>query len=115
MQDILNRFGIKDAKPIKTPMRTNGHLDLDIGGKYMHQKVYWTMIGSLLYLCVSRPDIMLYVCMCVIFQSDTKECHLRAMKKILSYLVHTPYFGLWYLKGSTFDLVGYSDVDYARC
>jgi hypothetical protein len=66
-QDILTKFGMKDAKPIKTPMGTNGHLDLDTGGKSVDQKVYRSMIGSLLYLCASRPDIMLSVCMCARF------------------------------------------------
>jgi hypothetical protein len=66
-QDILTKFGMKDGKPIKTPMGTNGHLDLDTGGKSVDQKVYRSMIGSLLYLCASRPDIMLSVCMCARF------------------------------------------------
>jgi hypothetical protein len=61
---------MKDAKPIKTPMGTNGPLNLDTGGKSVDQKVYWSMIGSLLYLCASRPDIMLSVCMCARFQAD---------------------------------------------
>jgi hypothetical protein len=73
------------------------------------------MIGSLLYLCASRPDIMLSVCMCARFQSDPRECHLVAVKRILRYLVATPCFGIWYPKGSTFDLIGYSDSDYAGC
>jgi hypothetical protein len=73
------------------------------------------MIGSLLYLCASRPDIMLSVCMCARFQANPKEVHLRAVKRIMRYLVYTPKFGLWYPKGSTFDLIGYSDADYARC
>jgi hypothetical protein len=64
IQDILTKFGMKDAKPIKTPMGANGHLDLDTGGKSVDQKVYRSMIGSLLYSCASRPDIMLSVCMC---------------------------------------------------
>jgi hypothetical protein len=114
-QDILTKFEMKDAKPIKTPMGTNGHLDLDTGGKSVDQKAYRSMIGSLLYLCASRPDIMLSVCMCARFQVDPKEVHLRAMKRILRYLVHTPKFGLWYPKGSTFDLIGYSDADWAGC
>jgi hypothetical protein len=114
-QDILTKFGMKDAKPIKTPMGTNGHLNLDTGGKSVDQKVYRSMIGSLLYLCASRPDIMLFVCMCARFQADPKEDHLRVIKRILRYLVHTPKFGLWYPKGSTFDLIGYSDVDWAVC
>jgi hypothetical protein len=115
IQDILNKFGMKDAKPIKTPMGTNGHLDLDTRGKSVDQKVYRSMIGSLLYLCASRPDIMLSVCMCARFQVDPKEAHLRAIKRILRYLVYTPKFGLWYPRGSTFDLIGYSDADWAGC
>jgi hypothetical protein len=115
IQDILNKFGMKDAKPIKTPMGTNGHLDLDTGGKSVDQKVYRSMIGSLLYLCASRPDITLFVCMCARFQADPKEVYLRAMKRIMRYLVYTPKFGLWYPKGSTFDLIEYSDADWAGC
>jgi hypothetical protein len=115
IQDILNKFGMKDAKPIKTPMGTNGHLDLDTGGKSVDQKVYRSMIGPLLYLCASRPDIMLSVCMCARFQADPKEVHLRAMKRIMRYLVYNPKFGLWYPKGSTFDLIGYFDADWAGC
>ena len=96
-------------------MTLNGHLDLDMGGKAVDQKVYRSMIGSLLYLCASRPDIMLSVCMCARFQAAPKECHLRAVKRILRYLVHTPNLGLWYPKGSKFNLIGYSDADYAGC
>jgi hypothetical protein len=112
IQDILNKFGMKDAKPIKTPMGTNGHLDLNTGGKSVDQKVYRSMIGSLLYLCASQPDIMLSVCMCARFQADPKEVHLRAVKRIMRYLVYMPKFGLWYPKGSTFDLIGYSGADW---
>jgi hypothetical protein len=115
IQDILNMFGMKDAKPIKTPMGTNGHIDLDTGGKFVDQNVYQSMIGSLLYLCSSRLDIMLSVCMCARFEADPKEVHLRAVKRIMRYLVYTPKFGLWYPKGSTFDLIGYSDADWAGC
>jgi hypothetical protein len=115
IQDILKKFGMKNDKPIKTPMGTNGHLDLDTRGKFVDQKVYWSMIGSLLYLCASWPDIMLSLCMCARFQANPKEVHLRAMKRIMRYLVYTPKFGLWYPKGSTFDLIGYSDADYAGC
>jgi hypothetical protein len=114
-QDLLKRFGMKDAKPTKTPMGTDERLDLNKGGKSVDQKAYQSMIGSLLYLCASTPDIMLSVCMCARFQSNPKECHLVAVKRILRYLVSTPCFGIWYPKGSTFDLIGYSDSDYAGC
>jgi hypothetical protein len=114
-QDLLKRFGRKDAKPAKTPMGTDRHVDLNKGGKSVDQKAYQSMIGSLLYLCASRPDIMLSVCMCARFQYDPRECHLVTVKRILRYLVATPCFGIWYPKGSTFDLIGYSDSDYAGC
>jgi hypothetical protein len=94
IQDILTKFGMKDAKPIKTPMGINGHLDLDTGGKSIDQKIYRSMIGALLYLCASRPNIMLFVCICARFQADPKEVHLRALKRIMRYLVYTPKFGL---------------------
>jgi hypothetical protein len=103
------------AKRIKTPMDTNGHLDLGMGGKSVDQKVYHSIIGSLLYLCASRLDIMLGVCMCVRFQATSKECHMRAIKIIMRYLVLTPNLGLWYLKVFHFDLTNYFDADYAGC
>jgi hypothetical protein len=113
--DMLKKFDMNKAKPIKTPMPTTGHLDLNNDGEAVDQKVYRSMIGSLLYLCASRPDIMLSVCMCARFQANPKRCHLMAVKRIFWYLVHTPNFGLWYPKGSTFTLLGYSDSDYAGC
>jgi hypothetical protein len=103
------------VKPIKTPMGTNGHLDFDMGGKPVDQKLYHSMIDSLLYLCAYMPDIMLSVCMCARFQVAPKECHLRAVKRIMRYLALTHYLGLWYPKGAHFELIGYSDVDYVRC
>ena len=83
-----------ECKTIKTPIPTNGHLDLDEGGNIVDQTLYHSMIGSLLYLTVSRPDIMFSVCMCASFQANPKEAHLIAIKRILRYLKHTPNIGL---------------------
>nr|AAP12940.1 transposon protein, putative, CACTA, En/Spm sub-class [Oryza sativa Japonica Group]ABF96438.1 transposon protein, putative, CACTA, En/Spm sub-class [Oryza sativa Japonica Group] len=115
IKDLLKRFGLEDAKPIKTPMATNGHLDLDEGGKPVDLKLYHSMIGSLLYLTASRPDIMFSVCMCARFQAAPKKCHLVAVKRILRYLKHSSTIGLWYPKGAKFKIVSYSDLDYAVC
>jgi hypothetical protein len=71
--DILKKFGMDKAKPIKTLMGTNGHFDLDLGGTSVDQKVYCSMIGSLFYLCASSPNIMLSVCMCARFQAAPKD------------------------------------------
>jgi hypothetical protein len=113
--DILKKFDIDKAKPIKTPMSTNGHLDLDMSTKSVDQMVYYSIIDSLLYLCASRSDIILSVCICVKFQAAPKECHLRVIQSIVRYLVLAPNLGLWYPKGSHFDLIGYSDPDYVGC
>jgi hypothetical protein len=114
-KDLLKRFKMDDCKPIKTPMPLNRYLDLDERGKLIDQTLYRSMIGSLLYLTVSRPDIMFSVCMCARFQARPKEPHLSVVKRILRYLKHTPSIGLWYPKGARFQLVGYSDSDYADC
>ena len=113
LKDVLRKFGMQDCKGVKIPMPTNGHLCTDENGIDFDHKVYRSMIGSLLYLCASRPDIMLSVCMCARFQATPKESHHKAVKHILRYLAHTPTLGLWYPKGSAFDLIGYSDSDYA--
>jgi hypothetical protein len=101
-KDLLKRFKMDECKPIKTPMPSNGHLDLDEEGKSVDQTLYHFMIGSFLYLTASRPDIMFSVCMCAIFQACPKEAHLVAVKRILRYLKHTPSIGLWYPKGARF-------------
>ena len=73
------------------------------------------MIGSLLYLTASRPDIMYSTCICARFQSDPKESHLGAVKRILRYLKGTKNIGLWYDRNSTLTLNGYTDSDFAGC
>jgi hypothetical protein len=70
------------------------------------------MIEYLLYLCASRPDTMLSVCMCERFQATPKDCHLRLVKRIMRYLVLTPNLCLWYPKGYRFELLGYLNADY---
>ncbi|GJZ84615.1 hypothetical protein Tco_0649954, partial [Tanacetum coccineum] len=73
------------------------------------------MIGSLMYLTASRPDIQFSTCLCARSQANPKESHLLAVKRIFRYLKGTPNLGLWYPKGSGFDLKAYSDSDYAGC
>ena len=85
-KDLLKRFKMDECKPIKTPMPSNGHLDLDEGGKTVDQTLYRSMISSLLYLTASRPDIMFSVCMCARFQANPKKTHLVAVKKSLGTL-----------------------------
>ena len=114
-KDILKKFKMDDCKPIKTPMPTNGHLDLDEGGKPVDQTLYRSMIGSLLYLTTSRPSIMFSVSMFGRFQANPKKSHLSVVKRILRYLKLMPSIGLWYPKGASFTLLGYLDSDFAEC
>ncbi|GJS45131.1 hypothetical protein Tco_0595252 [Tanacetum coccineum] len=73
------------------------------------------MIGSLMYLTASRHDIQFSTCLCARYQANPKESHLVAVKRIFRYLKGTPNLGLWYPKGSGFDLKAYFDSDYAGC
>ena len=84
-KELLKRFGMENCKPIGTPMSPSSKLDKDDEGKSVDLKYYRGMIGSLLYLTASRPDIMFSVCLCARYQSNPKESHLNAVKRILRY------------------------------
>nr|GEV10479.1 putative ribonuclease H-like domain-containing protein [Tanacetum cinerariifolium] len=111
--EILRKFGLTDGKPASTPIDTEKPLLKDPDGEDVDVHTYRSMIGSLMYLTSSRPDIMFAVCACAHFQVTPKASHLHAVKRIFRYLKGKPHLGLWYLKDSTFDLVAYSDTDYA--
>ena len=87
-------------------------LEMDEKGKPIDQTKYRGMIGSLLYLTTSRPDIMYSVCLCARFQSCPKEFHLNVVKRIFRYLKGTIDIGLWYPKSVNFELICYSDEDF---
>nr|KYP35691.1 Retrovirus-related Pol polyprotein from transposon TNT 1-94 [Cajanus cajan]KYP38474.1 Retrovirus-related Pol polyprotein from transposon TNT 1-94 [Cajanus cajan] len=114
-KELLKKFDMENCKISNTPMSTNCYLDSDIAGKDVEESMYRGIIGSLLYLTASRPDIMYSVCVCARFQSKPKESHLKAVKKILKYLKGTINVGLWYPKGTSPSLTGYSDSDFAGC
>jgi len=111
--DILKKFGFKDVKAAKTPMDKNKPLLKDEDGVEVDVHLYRSMIGSLMYLTASRPDIMFSVCACARFQVSPKVSHLEVVKRIFRYLKGQPKLGLWYPNNSPFDLIAYSDSDYA--
>ncbi|GKB94619.1 hypothetical protein Tco_0980756 [Tanacetum coccineum] len=94
-------------------METQKPLLKDEDGEEVDVHMYRSMIGSLMYLTSSRPDIMFAVCACARYQVNLKVSHLHAMKRIFRYLKGQPKLGLWYPKDSPFDLVAYTDSDYA--
>ncbi|GJZ24962.1 putative ribonuclease H-like domain-containing protein [Tanacetum coccineum] len=112
--DILKKFGFTDVKTASTPMETQNLLLKDEDGEEVDVHLYRSMIGSLMYLTSSRPDIMFAVCACARYQVNPKVSHLHAVKRIFRYLKGQPKLGLWYPKDSPFDLVAYTDSDYAR-
>nr|GEZ78514.1 uncharacterized mitochondrial protein AtMg00810-like [Tanacetum cinerariifolium] len=109
--EILKKFRLTKGKSASTPIDTEKPLLKDPNGEDVDVHIYRSMIGSIMYLTSSRPDIMFAVCEC--FQVTPKISHLHAVKKIFRYLKGKPNLGLWYLKDSPFDLVAYSDSDYA--
>ncbi|KAJ9547324.1 hypothetical protein OSB04_019867 [Centaurea solstitialis] len=113
--DMLKKYDLTSCTPMKTPMAHPLSLDKDSNGKLVDVTLYRGMIGSLLYLTASHPDIMYSTCLCARYQAEPKESHLTAIKRIFRYLKGTPNLGLWYAKDSGFDLTAYSDSDFAGC
>ncbi|GJV99882.1 putative ribonuclease H-like domain-containing protein, partial [Tanacetum coccineum] len=102
-----------EVKAISTPMETQKPLLKDEDGEEVDVHMHRSMIGSLMYLTSSRPDIMFAVCACARYQVNSKVSHLHDVKKVFRYLKGQPKLGLWYPKDSPFDLEAYTDSDYA--
>ncbi|GJV45650.1 putative ribonuclease H-like domain-containing protein [Tanacetum coccineum] len=112
--DILKKFDFVIVKTASTPIETNKALLKDEEAEDVDVHLYRSMIGSLMYLTASRPDIMFVVCACARFQVTPKVSHLHAVKRIFRYLKGQPKLGLWYPRDSPFNLEAFSDSDYAR-
>nr|GFB06977.1 hypothetical protein [Tanacetum cinerariifolium] len=113
--DILKRFSMENCDTVPTPMVEQAKLKLDLVGKPVDHTDYRSMIGLLMYVTSSRPDIMFATCMCARYQANPNEHHVAAVKRIFRYLKGTINLGLWYPKDSGFDLTAYSDADHAGC
>nr|GEU68977.1 putative ribonuclease H-like domain-containing protein [Tanacetum cinerariifolium] len=110
---ILRKFGLTERKSASTLIDIEKPLLKDPDGEDVDVHTYRLMIGSLMFLTSSRPDIMFAVCACARFQVTPKASHLHVVKRIFRYLKGKPHLGLWYLEALPFDLVAYSDSDYA--
>ncbi|GJR99639.1 retrovirus-related pol polyprotein from transposon TNT 1-94 [Tanacetum coccineum] len=113
IKEMLKKFGLEDSKPMKTPMSSDTKLTKDEECESVDSTKYRGMIGSLLYLTASRPDIMFSVCLCARFQEAPKTSHLEAVKRIFQYIKGTTHLGLWYPKGTGIETVVYADSDHA--
>ncbi|GKE05822.1 retrovirus-related pol polyprotein from transposon TNT 1-94 [Tanacetum coccineum] len=113
--EILTKYGMESCGPIGTPMDLKDKLDLDQNGTPVDATKYRSMIGALMYLTSSRPDIIHATCLCARYQAKPTEKHLKEVKRIFRYLRGTINMGIWYTKASGFELTRFLDVDYEGC
>ncbi|GJX55513.1 retrovirus-related pol polyprotein from transposon TNT 1-94 [Tanacetum coccineum] len=113
--ESLKKYGFDSCDPVDTPMVEKSKLDEDKEGKAVDPSHYRGMIGTLLYLTASRPDLQFAICMCARYQARPTEKHLNAVKRIFRYLKGTVHRGLWYPKDSSIALTAFADADHAGC
>nr|GEW29585.1 retrovirus-related Pol polyprotein from transposon TNT 1-94 [Tanacetum cinerariifolium] len=113
-QEILIKHGMTSCDSIGTP-KAMKHLDADLSGIPVDQTKYRSMVGALMYITASRPDIVHATCYCARYQAKPTEKHLIAVKRIFWYLKDTINMGLWYPKDTGFELTAFSDSDHASC
>ncbi|GJT11189.1 retrovirus-related pol polyprotein from transposon TNT 1-94, partial [Tanacetum coccineum] len=113
--ESLKKYGFDSCDPVDTPMVEKFKLDEDKEGKDVDPSHYCGMIGTLLYLTASRPDLQFAKCMCARYQARPTEKHLLAVKRVFRYLKGTVNWGLWYLKDSSIALTAFADADHAGC
>ncbi|GJT47490.1 retrovirus-related pol polyprotein from transposon TNT 1-94 [Tanacetum coccineum] len=113
--ESLKKYGFDSCDPVDTPMVEKSKLDEDKEGKAVDPSHYRGMIGTLLYLTASRPDLQFAICMCARYQARPTEKHLHAVKRIFRYLRGTVNRGLWYPKDSSIALTTFADADHAGC
>ena len=107
----MKKLGLESTSSIRTPMSPNVKLTVNLLGKSVDSSVYRSMIGSLLYLTSSRPDISYSVGVCARYQANPKESHMIALKRIIKYVKATADFEVWYSKDTNDVLARYSDAD----
>ncbi|GKF15521.1 hypothetical protein Tco_0056983, partial [Tanacetum coccineum] len=113
--ESLKKYGFDSCDPVDTPMVEKSKLYKDKEGKVVDPSHYRGMIGTLLYLTASRPDLQFAICMCARYQARPTKKHLHAVKRIFRYLKGTLNRGLWYPKDSLIELTAFADADHAGC
>jgi hypothetical protein len=113
-KDLITKFNMAKLKPVSTLMSSAASLGSDEDDDAVDQGEYRSMIGSLLYLTVTWPDIQFVVGLCACFQFSPLSSHRTAVQRVFRYLKHTLEFEIWY-SASSLDLIGFSDTDFACC
>jgi hypothetical protein len=114
-KDLMKKFNMTELKSVSTLMSSAASLGPDDDGEAVDQREYRSMIGSLLYLTATQPDIQFIVGLCARFQSSPRSSHRTAVQRVFRYLKHTLEFGIWYSTSSSLDLVSFSDADFVGC
>jgi len=112
-KDLVKQFGLDGKSRARNPMSTSVKISSDLAGKSVDPSLYKSMIGSLMYLTASRPDIVFSVGVCARFQANPKESHLTAVKRIIRYVNDTLLYGIWYSRETNLVVAGYFDADWA--
>ncbi|GKB47995.1 ribonuclease H-like domain-containing protein [Tanacetum coccineum] len=113
-QEILKKHGMTSCDSVGTPMATKT-LDADLSGTPIDRTKYHSMVGAIMYLTTSRPDIVHATYYCARYQARPTKKYLTAVKRIFRYLKNTINIGLWYPKETCFELTAFSDSDHAGC
>jgi len=114
LKQILKKYGMEDSKPVCTPMITGCSISFNDESPVVNQPTYRSMIGSMLYLTGTEPDIMHAVGIIGRFQANPKESHLQEVKRMIKYLQGTQDFGQWYPKNTYVTLHAYTNSDWTR-
>jgi hypothetical protein len=115
LKEMLKKFKMEDSSPVSTPMVVGCKMSKDDISPDVDQRSYLSMIGSLMYIKASRPDIMQAIGMVGHYQSAPKQSHFVAIKRIFKYLKGTMTYGLWYPRNQNFQLTAYLDADWENC
>ncbi|GJR75152.1 integrase, catalytic region, zinc finger, CCHC-type containing protein [Tanacetum coccineum] len=113
--EIIKKYGMDSSDSVDTPMVDKIKLDKDLQGKIVDPTHYHGMIGSLMYLTSSKPDLVFAVCMCAWYQAQPTKKYLHAVNRIFRYMRGTTNMGLWYSKDTSIALTAYADVDHVGC
>ncbi|GKE15104.1 hypothetical protein Tco_1422681 [Tanacetum coccineum] len=113
--EIIKKIGLLTSDSVDTPMVEKNKLDKDLHGTPVDATLYRGMIGSLMYLTSSRPDLIYAICLCAQYQAKPTKKHLNTVKRIFQYLKGTINMGLWYSKDTYMYLTAYANTDHAGC
>jgi hypothetical protein len=114
-KELIKKFNTAELMPVSTPMSTTISLDLDKNGEAANQREYRRLVGSLLYLTATKPDIQFAISLCARFQATPRSSHRTTVQRIFRYHKHTFEFGIWHYASSSLYLVGFSDADFVGC